>query len=123
MEGNPRERPRTLSQDESELLWTVRRAAEFLGVSPQTVYLWVERKRIPHFRIMGRNIRFLRSDLQRFRGSFKNPFLDTSGLPIHIPGLFDWPRVDGEDFSQSSGALWPVVAGRHVRDAKFHKLL
>ena len=50
---------------------TVREAAEFLGVSPQTVYLWVERKQIPHLRVMGRNIRFLRSDLEPFRASFK----------------------------------------------------
>ena len=41
---------------------TVREAARFLGVSPQTVYLWVERKQIPHLRVMGRNIRFLKSD-------------------------------------------------------------
>lgn len=51
--------------------WTVRQAAQFLGVSPQTVYLWVERKQIPHLRVMGRNIRFLRSDLEAFRASFK----------------------------------------------------
>ena len=38
---------------------TVREAAKYLGVSPQTVYLWVERKQIPHLRVMGRNIRFL----------------------------------------------------------------
>jgi len=50
---------------------TVREAAKFLGVSPQTVYLWVERKQIPHLRVMGRNIRFLRSDLETFRASFK----------------------------------------------------
>ena len=50
---------------------TVRDAAEFLGVSRQTVYAWVERKQIPHFRMMGRNIRFLRSDLEPFRASFK----------------------------------------------------
>jgi excisionase family DNA binding protein len=50
---------------------TVREAAKFLGVSPQTVYLWVERKQIPHLRVMGRNIRFLRSDLEPFRASFK----------------------------------------------------
>jgi excisionase family DNA binding protein len=69
MEGkaNSRERPRTLGQDKSESPWTVQRAAGFLGVSPQTVYLWVERRSIPHFRIMGRNIRFLRSDLEVFR--------------------------------------------------------
>jgi len=50
---------------------TVKDAAKFLGVSPQTVYLWVERKQIPHLRVMGRNIRFLKSDLGPFRASFK----------------------------------------------------
>jgi len=50
---------------------TVKEASIFLGVSPQTVYLWVERKQIPHLRVMGRNIRFLRSDLETFRASFK----------------------------------------------------
>jgi excisionase family DNA binding protein len=57
------------SLDERPL--TVREAANFLGVSPQTVYLWVERKQIPHLRVMGRNIRFLKSDLEPFRASFK----------------------------------------------------
>jgi excisionase family DNA binding protein len=50
---------------------TVKEAAKYLGVSPQTVYLWVERKQIPHLRVMGRNIRFLKSDLEPFRASFK----------------------------------------------------
>jgi excisionase family DNA binding protein len=50
---------------------TVREAAKYLGVSPQSVYLWVERKQIPHLRVMGRNIRFLKSDLEAFRASFK----------------------------------------------------
>ena len=50
---------------------TVRQAAKFLGVSPQTVYLWVERKQIPHLRVMGRNIRFLRADLVPFCATFK----------------------------------------------------
>lgn len=50
---------------------TVKETAKFLGVSPQTVYLWVERKQIPHLRVMGRNIRFLKSDLEPFRASFK----------------------------------------------------
>ena len=54
-----------------ELPLRVRDAAIFLGVSPQTVYLWVERKQIPHFRVMGRNIRFLKSDLYPFRAQFK----------------------------------------------------
>jgi excisionase family DNA binding protein len=54
-----------------ELPLTVRDAATYLGVSLQTVYLWVERKQIPHLRVMGRNIRFLKSDLQPFRAMFK----------------------------------------------------
>jgi excisionase family DNA binding protein len=54
-----------------ELPIKVRDAAALLGVSPQTVYLWVERKQIPHFRVMGRNVRFLRSDLIAFRATFK----------------------------------------------------
>jgi excisionase family DNA binding protein len=54
-----------------ELPMTVRDAACFLGVSQQTVYLWVERKQIPHLRVMGRNIRFLKSDLEPFRAQFK----------------------------------------------------
>ena len=50
---------------------TVREAAKYLGVSPQSVYLWVERKQIPHLRVMGRNIRFLKSELEPFRAQFK----------------------------------------------------
>ena len=63
------ETPRNTLPDEHPL--TVKQAANFLGVSPQTVYLWVERKQIPHLRVMGRNIRFLRSELEPFRASFK----------------------------------------------------
>ena len=55
----------------SEIPLTVKEAARYLGVSPQTVYLWVERKQIPHLRVMGRNIRFLKSDLDSFRASFR----------------------------------------------------
>jgi len=54
-----------------EVPLTVRDAAMYLGVSIQTVYLWVERKQIPHLRVMGRNIRFLKSDLEPFRAQFK----------------------------------------------------
>ena len=54
-----------------EIPLTVRQAAIFLGVSPQTVYLWVERKQIPHLRVMGRNIRFLKSELEPFRATFR----------------------------------------------------
>jgi excisionase family DNA binding protein len=61
----------TVLHSEAELPLTVRDAARFLGVSSQTVYLWVERKQIPHLRVMGRNIRFLKSDLEPFRAQFK----------------------------------------------------
>jgi excisionase family DNA binding protein len=62
-------RPQSILRGELPL--TVKEAAIFLGVSVQTVYLWVERKQIPHLRVMGRNIRFLLSDLAAFRTSFK----------------------------------------------------
>jgi excisionase family DNA binding protein len=61
---------------DAEYPLTVREAARFLGVSPQTVYLWVERKQIPHLRVMGRNIRFLKSDLEPFRSRFKQEVED-----------------------------------------------
>lgn len=61
---------------DAEYPLTVREAARFLGVSPQTVYVWVERKQIPHLRVMGRNIRFLKSDLEPFRSRFKQEVED-----------------------------------------------
>jgi excisionase family DNA binding protein len=64
----PQENASSLSE---EYPLTVREAAKYLGVSPQSVYLWVERKQIPHLRVMGRNIRFLKSELETFRASFK----------------------------------------------------
>ena len=36
----------------------VKTAARFLGVSRSLVYAYVERKQIPHYRMMGRAIRF-----------------------------------------------------------------
>jgi excisionase family DNA binding protein len=54
-----------------ELPLRVRDDAVYLGVSPQTVYLWVERKQIPHLGVMGRNIRFLKSEWEPFRARFK----------------------------------------------------
>jgi excisionase family DNA binding protein len=69
--NHPQRIPPDIAFPRDELPLTVRDAAVYLGVSVQTVYLWVERKQIPHFRVMGRNIRFLRSDLEPFRASFK----------------------------------------------------
>jgi excisionase family DNA binding protein len=64
------------SEQNPELPMNVKEAAKFLGVSPQTVYLWVERKQIPHLRVMGRNIRFLQSDLEPFRASFRQEMVN-----------------------------------------------
>ena len=64
------------ADQETEPLMSVKEAAKFLGVSPQTVYLWVERKQIPHLRVMGRNIRFLKSDLEPFRASFRQEMVN-----------------------------------------------
>ncbi len=48
----------------------VKTAARFLGVSPSLVYAYVERKQIPHFRMMGRAIRFRLSELEAWRQQF-----------------------------------------------------
>ena len=49
---------------------TVKAAAQFLGVSPSLVYASVERKQIPHYRMMGRSIRFRLSELAEWRQRF-----------------------------------------------------
>ena len=48
----------------------VKTAAQFLGISPSLVYAYVERKQIPHFRMMGRAIRFRLSELEVWRQQF-----------------------------------------------------
>jgi excisionase family DNA binding protein len=48
----------------------VKAAARFLGVSPSLVYAYVERKQIPHFRMMGRSIRFSLAELEKWRQKF-----------------------------------------------------
>ena len=70
-EGREELMPGSAEQRIADSPLSVRDAAIYLGVSPQTVYLWVERKQIPHLRVMGRNIRFLKSDLEPFRASFR----------------------------------------------------
>jgi excisionase family DNA binding protein len=48
----------------------VKTAARFLGVSASLVYAYVERKQIPHYRMMGRSIRFRLSELVGWRKQF-----------------------------------------------------
>ena len=58
------------SKEDRETPVDVKTAAGFLGVSPSLVYAWVERKQIPHFRIMGRAIRFSIPELAQWRQQF-----------------------------------------------------
>lgn len=46
-------------------LLTITEAAALLGVKPQTLYLWVSLRRVPHRKI-GRLVRFTESDLEEF---------------------------------------------------------
>jgi excisionase family DNA binding protein len=48
----------------------VKAAARFLGVSPSLIYAYVERRQIPHYRMMGRAIRFRMSELAKWRQQF-----------------------------------------------------
>lgn len=67
-ESKPPGSPRDQSGFEEAV--DVKTAARFLGVSPSLVYAYVERKQIPHFRMMGRTIRFSLSELERWRQQF-----------------------------------------------------
>jgi excisionase family DNA binding protein len=69
--GTPSEQPGQ-RQDFAgyEMTVDVKAAARFLGVSPSLVYSYVERKQIPHFRMMGRTIRFSLSELEKWRRQF-----------------------------------------------------
>jgi excisionase family DNA binding protein len=60
----------TRQQEAFESPVDVKAAARFLGVSPSLVYSWVERRQIPHYRMMGRAIRFRISELAKWRQQF-----------------------------------------------------
>ena len=48
----------------------VKATTRLLGVSPSLVYAYVERRQIPHYRMMGRSIRFRLSELAEWRQPF-----------------------------------------------------
>jgi len=60
----------TQQQTDFEEVVDVKAAARFLGVSSSLVYAYVERKQIPHFRMMGRSIRFSLAELEKWRRQF-----------------------------------------------------
>ena len=59
-----------LDREETDAPIMVKVAVRFLGVSPSLVYAYVERKQIPHYRMMGRSIRFRLSELAEWRQQF-----------------------------------------------------
>ena len=59
-----------------EPLLTIQEAAEKLGVKPNTLYLWVSQRRIPHRKI-GRLVRFRDCDLEEFVEKQLQPVLVT----------------------------------------------
>ena len=71
-DGDEESREGKMSLDEkaTDAPITVKDAARFLGVSPSLVYAYVERKQIPHYRMMGRSIRFRLSELVEWRQQF-----------------------------------------------------
>ena len=68
--GDTQSADRRVDQPHFEVAVDVKAAARFLGVSPSLVYAYVERKQIPHFRMMGRAIRFSLSELEKWRRKF-----------------------------------------------------
>ena len=58
-----------------ERLLTIQEAAERLGVKPNTLYLWVSQKRVPHRKI-GRLVRFRECDLEEFVEQQRQPALE-----------------------------------------------
>ena len=75
MNGLDQKKPADPSDDQRQLnrleaAVDVKTAAHFLGVSPSLVYAYVERKQIPHYRMMGRAIRFRISELAKWRQQF-----------------------------------------------------
>jgi excisionase family DNA binding protein len=59
-----------------ERLLSIREAASLLGVRPQTLYLWVSKKRIAHRKI-GRLVRFTEADLAEFVERQRQPAVDS----------------------------------------------
>mgnify|MGYP003268615126 FL=1 len=47
-----------------ERMWTEKEAANFLHVSPQTLWLWCKQKKISFFRLGNGTIRYRKQDLE-----------------------------------------------------------
>jgi len=107
----------------------VKAAAKFLGVSPSLVYAYVERKQIPHYRMMGRTIRFRLSELAEWLQQFhvNGGIMSRSGRPRNTNGAvyqragsaFWWVRYrdrGGAIRKESTGLAEREDAERFLRD-------
>jgi excisionase family DNA binding protein len=80
---------RTIGDTSGQGLLTVKEAASYLGVSPCSVYRWVEEGRIPHIKLQGRGVRFKQSDLDTWLERGKSRPLP---CPSDLGGLTMPPR-------------------------------
>lgn len=55
----------TMNKESKSQFYTVPQAAELLGVSPVTVWRWIEQDKLPAYRVGPRNIRLKKEDLER----------------------------------------------------------
>jgi excisionase family DNA binding protein len=77
-------------------LLAVKEAASYLGVSPFSIYRWVEQGKIPNIKLQGRGIRFKQSDLDAWLDKGR-----TSPLPF--PGLAGLTMPPGRTMKKSHG--------------------
>jgi excisionase family DNA binding protein len=54
--------------EDTSRVWRFKEAAEYLGITPNTIRVWCSQKKVPFIKING-SIRFRRSDLDEFLGS------------------------------------------------------
>jgi excisionase family DNA binding protein len=93
----------------SEMIYSVARAAERLGVHPKTVLRFVHEGRLRARRI-GKSWRILASDLDAFAGV---PATRAAGRePARVTAIADLPDVDMEASQRMATALQAVLMGR-----------
>ncbi len=112
----------------SQGLLSVKEAASYLGVSPCSVYRWVEEGRIPHIKLQGRGVRFKQSDLDAWleKGktkSFQAPPLLESSLNVEFDlESYDKLYLKGGINMKSKGRRWTYPFGSvYVRPSRSGK--
>lgn len=65
------------STEQAERLLNVREAAEYLGLQPSTLYQWAYERKVPTVKLLGKSLRFRRSDLDRIIDRGVRPALES----------------------------------------------